>query len=168
MSEQEDCASSDEDCDSGRLRWMARTMGLDVGTKTIGVAVSDELSITGQALSTLRRLSLRADLAALGELIAEHGVGRVVVGLPLKMDGSEGDRAAACRQLGKALADASGIPVEYWDERLSTVAAERVLLEGNVSRRKRRDVVDSVAAAIILQGWLDAHRTPSEEDREVE
>ncbi len=147
---------------------MARTMGLDVGTKTIGLAVSDELSITGQALATLRRSTLRADLHALRGLIAEHGVDRIVVGLPLNMDGTEGSRAAACRQFGEALGDASGIAVEYWDERLSTVAAERVLLEGNVSRRKRRDVVDSVAAAIILQGWLDAHRTPSGDDGEAE
>ncbi len=143
-------------------------MGLDVGTKTIGVAVSDELSITGQALATLRRSSLRADLHALRGLIAEHGVDQIVVGLPLNMDGTEGSRAAACRQLGKALGDASGIAVEYWDERLSTVAAERILLEGNVSRRKRRDVVDSLAAAIILQGWLDAHRTPSGDDGEAQ
>jgi len=146
---------------------MARTMGLDVGTKTIGVAVSDELSITGQALATLRRSSLRTDLRALCELIEKQDVDRIVVGLPLNMDGSEGPRAAACRQLGKLLADASGIAVEYWDERLSTVAAERVLLEGNVSRRKRRNVVDSLAAAIILQGWLDAHRTRSMENGEA-
>ena len=168
MSEREDGASSDEDCGSSRLRWMARTMGLDVGTKTIGVAVSDELSITAQALATLRRSSLRRDLRAMCELIEKHEVGRLVVGLPLNMDGSEGSRAAACRQLGKVLADASGIAVEYWDERLSTVAAERILLEGNVSRRKRRDVVDSLAAAIILQGWLDAHRTPFREEGEAE
>lgn len=147
---------------------MARTMGLDVGTRTIGVAVSDELSITGQALTTLRRSNLRTDLRALCELSEKHGVSRIVVGLPLNMDGSEGSQAAYCRQLGKALAEASGIAVEYWDERLSTVAAERVLLEGNVSRRKRRNVVDSLAAAIILQGWLDAHRTRSVENGEAE
>jgi putative holliday junction resolvase len=147
---------------------MARTMGLDVGSKTIGVAISDELGITGQSLVTLRRLSSRADLAALGRLIAEHAVDRIVIGLPLNMDGSEGPSAAASRELGKAVGEASGIPVEYWDERLSTVAAERVLLEADVSRRKRREVVDSVAAAIILQGWLDAHRAPADEDWEAE
>lgn len=133
-----------------------RTMGLDVGTKTIGVAISDELGITGQSLKTLRRSSLRSDLAALRELIQEHAVSRIIVGLPLNMDGSEGPMAAGCREFGRALEAASDVPVEYWDERLSTVAAERVLLEGDVSRRRRREVVDSVAAAIILQGWLDA------------
>ena len=130
-------------------------MALDLGSKTIGVAISDELGITGQSLKTLRRSSLRADLAALREIIQEHAVSRIIVGLPLNMDGSEGPMAAGSRAFGKALADFD-IPVEYWDERLSTVAAERVLLEGDVSRRKRRQVVDSVAAAIILQGWLDA------------
>ena len=143
-------------------------MGLDVGTRTIGVAVSDELSITGQALTTLRRSNLRTDLRALCELIEKHGVGRIVVGLPLNMDSSEGPQAASCRQFGKALAEASGIDVEYWDERLSTVAAERFLLEGDVSRRKRRTVVDSLAAAIILQGWLDARRPRSVENGEAE
>jgi putative holliday junction resolvase len=133
-------------------------MGLDVGSKTIGVAISDELGITGQAVATLRRSSLRADLAALGALIRQHAVSRIVVGLPLNMDGSEGPMGEACRKFGDAVSKDAGIPVEYWDERLSTVAAERVLLEADVSRRKRREVVDSVAAAIILQGWLDAHR----------
>jgi putative Holliday junction resolvase len=131
-------------------------MGLDLGSKTIGVAISDELGITGQSLKTLRRASLRSDLAALRELVRDHAVSRLVVGLPLNMDGSEGPMAAGCREFGKALAADLELPVEYWDERLSTVAAERVLLQGDVSRRKRRLVVDSLAAAIILQGWLDA------------
>ena len=143
-------------------------MGLDVGTRTIGVAVSDELSITGQALTTLRRSNLRTDLRALCELIEKHGVNRIVVGLPLNMDGSEGPQAASCRQLGRALAEASGIAVEHWDERLSTVAAERFLLEADVSRRKRRNVEDSLAAAIILPGWLDALRPRSVENGEAE
>ena len=137
---------------------MMRTMGLDVGSKNIGVAISDELGITGQSVATLRRSSLRADLAALRALIGQHAVSRAVVGLPLNMDGSEGPMAQASREFGNALSKDAGIPVEYWDERLSTVAAERVLLEADVSRRKRRAVVDSIAAAIILQGWLDAHR----------
>ncbi len=140
---------------------MMRTMGLDVGSKTIGVAISDELGITGQSVTTVRRSSLRADFAALRGLISQHAVSRVVVGLPLNMDGSEGPMARASREFGKALSEDAGIPVEYWDERLSTVAAERVLLEGDVSRRKRREVVDSIAAAIILQGWLDARSIAS-------
>jgi len=145
-----------------------RTMGLDVGTKTIGVAISDELGITGQSLRTLRRSSLRSDLAELRELIQEHAVSRIIVGLPLNMDGSEGPMAAGCREFGRALATASDVPVEYWDERLSTVAAECVLLEGDVSRRRRREVVDSVAAAIILQGWLDARSIERGRDPEGE
>src|SRR5260370_24151983 len=133
-----------------------RTMALDLGSKTIGVAISDELGITGQSLKTLRRSSMRSDLADLGDLIREHGVSRIIVGLPLNMDGSEGPMAAGSRAFGKALAADVGIPVEYWDERLSTVAAERVLLEGDVSRRRRRQVVDSVTAGIIVQGGLGA------------
>lgn len=143
-------------------------MGLDLGTKTVGVAISDELMLTGQALTTLRRSNLRADLSALCGLIAEHEVERIVVGLPLNMNGTEGPRAAASRQLGEALQKASGVPVEYWDERLSTVAAERLLVEGNVSRAKRREVVDSVAAAIILQGWLDAKKVAAGGNGEAE
>lgn len=133
-------------------------MGLDVGTRTIGVAVSDELSITGQALTTLRRSNLRTDLRALCELIEKHGVNRIVVGLPLNMDGSEGPSAAEARKVGEAVASALKIPVEYWDERLTTVAAGRMLIEADVSRARRRQVVDQVAAALILQGWLDARR----------
>jgi putative Holliday junction resolvase len=141
-----------------------RTMGLDVGTKTVGVAVSDELGLTAQALVTVRRQNLRADLAELERIAGEHEVARCVVGLPVNMDGTEGPRAEATRAFGAALHKHLGLPVEYWDERLSTVAAERVLLEANLSRQKRRQVVDKVAAAIILQGWLDAGRGSSVEE----
>jgi putative Holliday junction resolvase len=167
-SEREDGSSGREDCGSSKLKVIMRTMGLDVGTKTIGVAVSDELGITGQSVTTLRRTSLRADLAALGELIAEHQVSRIVVGLPLNMDGTEGPMAKACREFGAALAESSGRPVEYWDERLSTVEAERALLEADVSRRKRRQVVDRLAAAIILQSWLDARSNAAGGSRDWE
>lgn len=135
-----------------------RVMGLDVGTKTVGVAISDELSLTAQGLTTVRRTNLKADLAALRAIIQEHSVTRIVVGLPLNMDGSEGPRAESSRKLGEVLGEAAGLPVEYWDERLSTVAAERVLLEADVSRQKRKQVIDQMAAGIILQGWLDAQR----------
>ncbi len=135
-------------------------MGLDVGTKTIGVAISDELRLTAQGVTTVRRSGTRADLGELKRLAAEHSVSRIVVGLPLNMDGSEGPMAEAVRKLGGSLEGASGIPVEYWDERLSTVSAERVLIEGNVSREKRRRVIDRVAASIILQSWLDAQAPP--------
>ena len=133
-------------------------MGLDVGSKTIGVAISDELGLTAQGLTTVRRSNLKADLAGLEAIAAEHRVDRLVVGLPLNMNGTEGPRAAESRKLGEAAAKALELPVEYWDERLSTVAAERVLIEADLSRKKRRGVIDQVAASIILQGWLDARR----------
>src|SRR5688572_12489001 len=100
-----------------------RTLGLDVGTKTLGVAVSDALGLTAQARTTVRRTNLRADLAALGELVREHEVERFVVGLPLNMDGTEGPRATATREFVAALEKRFGLPVELWDERLSTMAA---------------------------------------------
>lgn len=141
-----------------------RTMGLDVGTKTVGVAVSDGLGLTAQGVTTVRRTNTRADLAELRRIAEEREVSRVVIGLPLNMDGSEGPRAQASRAFGDALAKVTGLPIEYHDERLTTVAAERVLLEGDVSRKKRKEVIDQLAAQLILQGWLDgrAHRSRDE------
>ncbi|MBL8922204.1 MAG: Holliday junction resolvase RuvX [Myxococcaceae bacterium] len=138
-----------------------RAMGLDVGTKTVGVAVADELGLTAQPLTVVRRSNLKADLAELLKLATEREVDRFVIGLPLNMDGSEGPRAEATRRFGDALAKASNLSIIYQDERLTTVAAEHALLEANVSRGKRREVIDQVAASIILQGWLDAQpRSP--------
>src|SRR4051794_14865999 len=119
-----------------------RTMGLDVGTKTIGIAVSDELGITAQGVTTVRRVGPRKDVAEVKRIALERDVTRVVVGLPLNMDGSEGPRALASREFGDALAAETGLPIEYQDERLSTVEAERVLLAGDVSRKKRKGVID--------------------------
>jgi putative holliday junction resolvase len=141
-----------------------RTMALDLGTKTIGVAVSDPLGITAQGVTTLARTNLRADLAALERLAEEYEVRRFLLGLPLNMDGTEGPRAADTRKFGKTLAAASGREVSYWDERLSTVAAERVLLEADVSRKKRKQVIDRLAAQVILQGWLDAQAGATHEE----
>ena len=135
-----------------------RIFGLDVGTRTVGVAVSDALGMTAQPLTTLRRTGLRANLAELRRLAETHKVRQAVVGLPLNMDGTEGPSAAAARAFGEALAQALDIPVEYQDERLSTVAAQRALLEADVSRARRREVVDQVAAALILQTWLDTRQ----------
>jgi putative Holliday junction resolvase len=135
-----------------------RIFGLDVGTRTVGVAISDALGMTAQPLTTLRRTGLRADLAELRRLAETHEVRLAVVGLPLNMDGTEGPSAAAARAFGEALARALDIPVEYQDERLSTVAAQRALLEADVSRARRREVVDQVAAALILQTWLDTRQ----------
>jgi putative holliday junction resolvase len=131
-------------------------MGLDVGTKTVGVAVADELGFTAQPITVVRRSNLKADLAELIRLAADRAVDRFVLGLPLNMDGTEGPRAQATRKFGDALAKASNLLIIYQDERLTTVAAERSLLEADVSRQKRREVIDQVAASLILQGWLDA------------
>jgi putative holliday junction resolvase len=133
-----------------------RAMGLDVGTKTVGVAVSDPLGITAQGLTTVRRANLKTDLAALQKLVTEYDVSLVVVGLPLNMDASEGPRAVASREFGALVEKTLGLTVEYWDERLTTAQAQRVLLEANVSRAKRRLVIDKLAAVLILQSWLDA------------
>jgi putative holliday junction resolvase len=143
-----------------------RAFGLDVGTRTVGVALSDALGITAQALTTLRRSGLRADLAALRRLAEAHEVTSAVVGLPLNMDGSEGPSAARSRAFGQALAKALDVPVHYWDERLTTVAAHRALRESHLSAERRREVVDQVAAALILQGWLDAQRREETEELE--
>ncbi len=133
-----------------------RAMGLDVGTKTVGVAVTDELGFTAQGVTTVRRGSLKVDLAQLKAIAEERQVDRVVIGLPLNMDGSEGPRAETTRRFGAALEKVLPLPIIYWDERLTTVAAERALLEADLSRQKRREVIDQVAASLILQGWLEA------------
>ncbi len=132
-----------------------RIMGLDVGSKTIGVAVSDPLGYTAQGLTTVRRASLQADLDSLARLIREYEVDTLLVGLPLNMNGSAGPAVAAAKALGEALAEQSGLPLIYRDERLSTVAAQRVLLEGDLSRSKRKKVIDKMAAVFVLQGYLD-------------
>jgi putative Holliday junction resolvase len=138
-------------------------MGLDVGSRTIGVALSDELKVVANGLVTLKRKGTVKDVGALLVLIEEHEVDKVVVGLPLEMSGRLGHRARRVLVLVKALEERWKGRVETWDERLSTKAAERALLEADLSRRKRKDVVDQVAAAIILQGYLDSlparHRT---------
>lgn len=132
-----------------------RFIGLDVGTKTIGVAMSDPLGWTAQGLKTIRRRNLAKDLEELGEIITKNQVEKIVVGLPYHMNGSEGASAERARELGEALREAFNLEIIYQDERLSTVAAQRVLLEGNVSRANRKKVIDKMAAAYILQGYLD-------------
>ena len=143
-----------------------RVIGLDVGDKTVGIAISDELGLTAQGLPTLRRERLAADLSYVQGVADEHSATRVIVGLPLNMNGTEGPRGAASRKFGDALGKLTGLPIEYWDERLTTAQAERVLLEADVSRRKRRQVIDKLAAQVILQSWLDAQRPVSEAEHE--
>ncbi|HJZ84939.1 MAG TPA: Holliday junction resolvase RuvX [Polyangia bacterium] len=141
-----------------------RVLGLDVGTKTIGVALSDETGLIASPHETLGRRGTRADVAALFALAQRFGVSQVVVGLPLELDGTPGPAARRVQTLVDALR-AAGLEVALQDERFSTVAAERALLEADLSRARRKQVVDKVAAAYILQGWLDAHR-PAREDSE--
>ena len=130
-------------------------MGLDLGTKTIGVAVSDGLRISATALETVRRTRFAADAERLEEIIAGRGIAAIVLGLPRNMDGSEGPRCQSTRAFARNLAARIDLPIAFWDERLSTVAAERALLAADSSRKRRREVIDKVAAAFILQGALD-------------
>jgi putative holliday junction resolvase len=130
-------------------------MGLDLGTRTIGVAVSDTARRVATPLETIRRTKFGADAAALLALAAGRTIGGVVLGLPRNMDGSEGPRAQSTRAFARNLAGLTLLPITFWDERLSTVAAERALLEADTSRRRRAEVIDHVAAGYILQGLLD-------------
>lgn len=132
-----------------------RVLGLDVGSKTIGVAVSDELGYCAHALRTLARKGTRLDVQTVLELAKKYGTAHVVVGLPYDCEGNEGHRAARVRVLGDALVKA-GLHVDYQDESYSTVAAEEVLLEADLSRSRRKQVVDRLAAAVILQAWLES------------
>lgn len=132
--------------------------GLDLGTKTVGVAVSDTLRSVSTPLSTIRRTKFTADAVALEAILTHRAVAGIVLGLPLNMDGSEGPRAQSTRAFARNLARRIDTPIGYWDERLSTVAAERALLEADTSRRRRAEVIDHVAAGYILQGALDRLR----------
>lgn len=133
-----------------------RAAGLDVGDKTIGVAVADELGWMAQGLEVIRRKNLQHDLARLQEIAKQWNVVRWVVGMPRNMNGTYGPRAELTRAFIAELEQATGLPVETWDERLTTVAATRTLLEADVSRAKRAKVIDKMAAQVILQGYLDA------------
>jgi len=137
-----------------------RTMGLDVGTKTIGVALSDELGLTAQPLTTIRRKGIRKDIEAVVTLMEEHSVATVVVGMPVKMDGTMSETTRMVSGFVERLAKETDAEVRTWDERLSTAAVERVLIDGDLSRAKRKKVVDKMAAAYILQGFMDRERSP--------
>jgi putative Holliday junction resolvase len=131
-------------------------MGLDLGSKTIGVALSDPLTITAQVLTSIHRTALAKDLEAILGLVEDHQVEELVIGLPINMDGSRGGAVDKVEAFIERLSARLTIKIIPWDERLSTVAAERILLEGDLSRAKRRKVIDRLAAAIILQGYLDS------------
>ncbi|MBQ1335712.1 MAG: Holliday junction resolvase RuvX [Selenomonadaceae bacterium] len=135
---------------------MKRYLALDVGDATVGIAVSDLLGLTAQGVETIRRKRLADDLGRLQELMAQYETKSLVIGLPRNMNGTQGERCDVVRgfaeEIKKAVPD---VEIEFWDERLSTVAASRSLLEADLSRRKRRKVIDKMAAVFILQGYLD-------------
>jgi len=134
---------------------VGRVIGLDVGTKTIGVAVSDPLRMFAQPVETVGRKGLKTDLPKLQALVVRHEVDAIVVGLPLELDGSESRSARLARQVGDGLGELTGLPVHYVDERFSSVEAERALVQQDVSRKRRKQIIDQAAAVLILQGYLD-------------
>ncbi len=135
-----------------------RIMGLDLGERTIGIAVSDPLLLTAQGLTVLRRRSPAEDLQELADIKDEYSIKEVVIGLPRMMDGSIGPRGRISQEFAQSLRKRWEIPVHLWDERLSTVAAERILLEADLSRRRRKNLIDKTAAVLILQGFLERRR----------
>lgn len=134
------------------MRWM----GLDVGKKRIGVAVSDELGWTAQGVETIHRRDLSSDLERIKQLAETYAVTGIVVGLPKNMDGTIGPSGEDCRRFADKVEKELGLAVTMWDERLTTVAAERTLLDADMSRKKRKNVIDKVAAVMILQSFLDS------------
>ena len=143
-----------------------RILGLDFGSKTVGVAVSDGLLLTAQGVETIERKDenkLRKTCARIEELIAEYEITEIVLGLPKNMNNTEGERVEKTKAFGEVLERRTGLPVHYWDERLTTVAAEQILMESGVRRENRKAVIDKVAAGLILQGYLDCLKTKEKE-----
>lgn len=133
-----------------------RIMGLDVGEKRIGIALSDPMGWTAQGHSVLQRSRLADDLQHLQKICVEYGVETVLVGFPRNMNGTVGPKALEIQEFAEVLHDYLKLPLEFWDERLSTKSAERLLIDADVSRRKRKKVIDKMAAVNILQGYLDS------------
>ena len=143
-----------------------RILGLDFGSKTVGVAVSDGLLLTAQGVETIERKDenkLRKTCARIEELIAEYEITEIVLGLPKNMNNTEGERVEKTKAFGEMLERRTGLPVHYWDERLTTVAAEQILMESGVRRENRKTVIDKVDAGLILQGYLDCLKTKENE-----
>lgn len=134
---------------------MERILGLDIGEKRIGVALSDLLGLTAQGLATINRVGKKKDFDEIGKIIAEYDIKKVVVGLPLNMDGSMGESCEMVRNFAEKIKNKFNVEIIYIDERLSTVSATKVLLEANVRRENRKHVVDKIAASYILQSYLD-------------
>jgi len=133
-----------------------RILALDVGTKTIGVAVSDELRISSNGVKTIQRKSIKSDMNELKEIIEEYIPAEIVVGLPYREDGSLGKRGQDIEEFSKKIENRFKLPVVYYDESYSTVFAEKVLIEADLSRKKRKKIIDKMAAVVILQGYLDS------------
>ena len=142
----------------------ARLLGLDLGSKTIGMALSDVTRRVATPLKTLKRGKFTADAKAIAEIVEKNQVGGIVIGLPLNLDGSEGPRAQSTRAFARNLAPHLEVPIAFWDERLSTAAVERHLIEADASRKRRSEVIDRMAAAYILQGALERLRRLSQRD----
>ena len=143
-----------------------RIMGLDFGSKTVGVAISDALLVTAQGIEIIRRKEenkLRQTLARIEELIVEYGVEEIVLGLPKNMNATEGIRAELTMEFKEKLERRTGLPVHLWDERLTTVAADKTMMEAGIRREKRKDYVDMIAATLILQGYLDLRANQAKE-----
>jgi putative Holliday junction resolvase len=140
-----------------------RSMGLDFGDKTIGIAISDPLGWTAQAKGVIRRKNLTDDFAQLKEYLDKYNIQEIIVGLPVNMDGTAGSRVKKTEEFVNFLRKRVEIPVKVWDERLSTRQAENILLEADLSRRKRKEFIDQVAASIILQNYLDAKKNKGDE-----
>lgn len=134
----------------------ARLLGLDLGTKTIGLAVSDSAFMVASPLQTIRRTKFTADAEQMLQIIAEKGVGGIVLGLPRNMDGTEGPRAQSTRAFAQNMTGKTDLPIAFWDERLTSAEAERVLInQADMTRKRRGEVIDKMAAAIILQNFMD-------------
>lgn len=145
------------------MRWM----GLDFGTKTVGVAISDELGITAQPVETITRKSntkLRKTLARIEQLVLEYRITDIVLGYPKNMNNSEGARVEATKEFGEMIKKRVGLPVIFWDERLTTMESERILIEKNIRRENRKAYIDQMAAVLILQSYMDAKTMREKEE----
>jgi putative Holliday junction resolvase len=143
---------------SGALPKGVRLIGIDVGTRTLGLALSDVTRTIASGLETIRRTKFKADAARLVELVRVHEVGGLVIGLPINLDGSVGPRAQASRAFARLIGPLAAVPVLLWDERMTTAAAERLLIEADTTRKRRAEVIDKMAATLILQSALDRMR----------
>lgn len=149
---------TDIDSPLGGLAAKGKLMGLDLGTKTIGVAISDALRMTASPVETIKRVKFTQDAERLAKLISDNAVTGIVIGLPLNMDGTEGPRAQSTRAFVRNLKQKIDLPMVFWDERLSTMAVTRTMIEADLSRARRAEIVDKLAASYILQGALDRLR----------